>query len=72
MSCGVGGRCSSDLALLWLWCRLAAVARIRPLASEPLYASGVALKSKKNLIDMATLLLKSHITTMYTLTGFVF
>ena len=24
VSCGVGGRCGSDLALLWLWCRLAA------------------------------------------------
>ena len=23
-SCGVCHRCSSDLALLWLWCRLAA------------------------------------------------
>ena len=26
MSCGVGGRRSSDLALLWLWRRLAATA----------------------------------------------
>ena len=33
-----------DLALLWLWCRLAAVASIRPLAWEPPYAVGVALK----------------------------
>ena len=33
-----------DLALLWLWCRLAAVASIRPLAWEPPYAAGVALK----------------------------
>ena len=24
----VGHRCSSDLALLWLWCRLAAIALI--------------------------------------------
>ena len=36
-----------DLALLWLWCRLAATALIRPLAWEPPYATGVALKSKK-------------------------
>ena len=28
MSCGVGGRCGLDLAFLWLWCRLAAVAPI--------------------------------------------
>ena len=33
MSCGVGRRQGSDLALLWLWHRLAAVALIRPLAS---------------------------------------
>jgi len=35
MSCGVGHRCSSDLVLLWLWCRPAATAPIRPLAWEP-------------------------------------
>ena len=33
--------------LLWLWCRLAAVALIRPLEWESSYASGVALKGKK-------------------------
>ena len=33
--------------LLWLWCRPAAVALIRPLAWEPLYAMGVALKRPK-------------------------
>ena len=32
MSCGVGRRCGSDLALLWLWCRPAATAPIQPLA----------------------------------------
>ena len=32
MSCGVGHRCGSDLVLLWLWCKLAASALIRPLA----------------------------------------
>ena len=47
MSYGVGQRCSSDLALLWLWCRLAAVALIRPLAWGPPYARGVALKRQK-------------------------
>ena len=36
-----------DPALLWLWCRPAAVAPIQPLAWEPLYAAGVALKRKK-------------------------
>ena len=44
---GVGRRCDSDPELLWLWCRLAATALIRPLAWEPPYASGAALKKTK-------------------------
>ena len=36
-----------DLALLWLWCRPAATAPIGPLAWEPPYATGVALKRQK-------------------------
>ena len=48
MSCGVGCRRGSDLALLWLWCRLAAAAPIRPLVWEPPYAAGVALKRQKD------------------------
>ena len=50
MSCGVGHRCGLDpaLVLLWLWCRPAAVAPIRPLAWEPPYAAGVALKRQKD------------------------
>jgi len=47
MSCSVGHRRSSDLTWLWLCCRLAAAAPIRPLAWEPPYAMGVALKSRK-------------------------
>ena len=47
MSCGIGHRCGSDLALLWLWCRLAAIAPNRPLAWEPPYAARAALKRKK-------------------------
>ena len=48
MSCGVGHRYGSDLALLWLWHRPAAVALIKPLVWEPPYAADVALKSKIN------------------------
>ena len=33
--------------LLWLWCKLAATAAIAPLAWEPPYAMGVALKKKR-------------------------
>ena len=47
MSCGVGCRRSLDLALLWLWLSLAATALIRPLAWEPPYAMGTALKRQK-------------------------
>ena len=36
-----------DSMLLWLWCRPAAVAPIRPLAREPPYAEGAALKRQK-------------------------
>ena len=39
--------CIKDPALLWLWCRPAAVAPIRPQAWEPPYAAGAALQSKK-------------------------
>ena len=47
MSCGVGRRCGSDLPLLWLWCRPAATAPIRPLSWEPPYAMGTALEKDK-------------------------
>ena len=47
MSCGVGRRCGSDPALLWLWCRPVATALIRPLAWEPSYALGAALEKAK-------------------------
>ena len=50
MSCGVGLRGGLDLVLLWLWCRTAAVAPIQPLAWEPPYATGVALKTKKKVL----------------------
>ena len=42
-----GCRCGSGLALLWLWCRPAAVALIQLLGWELPYASVMALKSKK-------------------------
>ncbi|MFX3960292.1 hypothetical protein ACJBX5_10520, partial [Streptococcus suis] len=42
-----GHRCGSDLALLWLWHRLAAAAPTGPLAWEPPYAADVALKRQK-------------------------
>ena len=47
MGCGVVCRRGLDLALLWLWRRLAAVAPIRPLTWEPPYAGGEALKRQR-------------------------
>ena len=47
MSCGIGHRRGSYLALLWLWRRLAAIALIRPLAWELPYAASAALKKQK-------------------------
>ena len=35
---------AQDLGSLWLWCRLAAAAPIRPLTWELPYGAGVALK----------------------------
>ena len=45
-----------DPALLWLWCKLAATALIRPLAWEIPSATGVALKKQTNKNDETYLL----------------
>ena len=57
VSCGVGHRRGSDLALLWLWLWLwlAAVALIRPLAWEHPYAMDVTLKKKERKKERETL-----------------
>ena len=39
---------TAQMALLWLWCQLAVAAPARPLAWEPPYAMGAALKKQKN------------------------
>ena len=44
MRYGVGCTVHSDLALLWLWCRPAATAVIRPLAWDLPFAEGVHWK----------------------------
>ena len=48
--------CISDLALLWLGCRLPAAHRIRPLAWEFKYAIGTALKKDICCITFTRLL----------------
>ena len=77
MSCAVGCRLGWDLPLLRLWYRPAALALIRPLAWEPPYATGVALKrqKKKNhsilkrtaIEDKLAMLSNSHVTPIMTM-----
>ena len=55
MSCGVGLGQGLDPELPWLWCRPAAAAPTGPLAWEPLYAVGVALKKKGQRNDLKSL-----------------
>ena len=47
MSSGVGWRCGSDHARQWLWSRPTGAVPIWPLAWEPPYDMGVALKRQK-------------------------
>ena len=66
MSCGEGRRPGLDPALLWLWCRLAAVVPIQPLAWEPPHAMGVALKRpKKPPQKQKTKTFKTHPKTLH-------
>ena len=58
MSCGVGSTHSLGHVLLWLWCRPAAIVPIRPLAWEPPYPTGVALKKKKMKLEHSPTLYK--------------
>ena len=46
-NCGIGCGLSSDLAWLWLWCRLAATAPVGPLDWEAPYAAVVDPKRQK-------------------------
>ena len=59
VSCGVGRRLGSDLALLWL----AAIAPIWSLAWEPPYAKGVALRNKTKPMLFGFISPPTHIQT---------
>ena len=54
VSYGVGRRYGLDPVLLWLWCRLAATALIRPLAWEPPYATEAALEIDPSIYENLT------------------
>ena len=54
-SCSIDHKRGSDPALQWLWHRLAAAALVRPLAWEPPYAAGSALKRQNNQTKTKTL-----------------
>ena len=52
VSCGVNCPHSLDLALLWLWHVLAAIAMIQHLARERPYATGTAIKKVNKYTEM--------------------
>ena len=60
----IGGGHSSDLVLLWLWCRPVATAFIQHLAWELPYAAGAALKKhtqkKDNKEELSFCLVTVH------------
>ena len=58
VSCGVGCRRGSDLALLWLWRRPETTAPIGPLAWEPPYATGAAQEIAKRPLPKKRRILK--------------
>ena len=51
MSCGVGPRLGSDLALLWLWYRPVVAALMQPLAWELQYPKKAKKKKKYSEIS---------------------
>ena len=51
-----------DPALLWLWCRPATIAPIRPLAWESPCAAGAVLRQKDTKKKKKTTHLESHLT----------
>ena len=57
MSCGVGHSQGLDLVLLWLWCRPAAAALIRPLSLGTPICRGYGPKKAINKISIGILLL---------------
>ena len=68
MSGGVGHRCGSDLALLWLWYRLAAIAPIQPLGISICLGCGPkkTKKKKKNLyLFSAPRSIPHHLQNLY-------
>ena len=69
VSRGVGCRCGSDPMLLWLWCRLVAVALIQPLAWELPYALGAALKSKTTTNNQKNKQIKKLLGAVWTTYG---
>ena len=64
VSYGVGLRCSSDAALLWLWCRQGAAAPIQPLAWELPCAADEAQGKKKKKMEVLDKLSKGILTAI--------
>ena len=64
MSYDVGHRQGLDPTLMSLWCRPAATAPTQPLAQEPPYALGLALKSQKKQNRLSFLVLELTLTPL--------
>ena len=62
MSCGVGRRFGSDPTLLWLQHRPVATAPNGPLAWEPPYVAGAALKDKRQKKKTKKPVYRRHLT----------
>ena len=71
MSCGVDLRHSLDPALLCLWCRVAAIVPILPLAWEPPYAVGVALKRRKKNLELHHGAVETNLTRHHQVAGLI-
>ena len=67
MSCGVSHRRGLDPVKLWLWCRLAAMAPIGPLAWEPPYAMRAAQEMAKRQKKKKKFLKYEWTQLMYTI-----
>ena len=59
---GIGCRCGSDPVLLWLWCRQAAAALIRPLAGVALKTNKKKALSQMNLISLTLSRSQDHLS----------
>ena len=71
VSCGVSFRCGLDPELLWLWCRLAAAAPVRPLAWELPHALKRQKRKKKKNPNNKKFTFPQYLMLIYFSLGFL-